>query len=170
MTGAAGAVGSLDGSGWLAALEAAPPIAALRESTWAYPAVETAHLLGIVAAIGATVIFDLRLLGAGRSLPADRLARLLRPAVVAGLALLVPSGLLLFATEAPTHWASPIFRTKLLLLAAGAANALLFHLTAWRAVAAWRDGPTPLPARLSGAFSLVVWASVIACGRWIAYW
>lgn len=162
-----GEVGAFE---WLATIEAARPIAALRESTWAYPAVETVHLLGIVAAIGSTAIFDLRLLGAGRSLPADRLAKLLLPVVVVGLLLLVPSGLLLFATDARTHWASPIFRAKLLLLATGAANALLFHLTVWRSVSAWRDGRTPLPAKLSGTFSLVVWASVVACGRWIAYW
>ena len=155
---------------WLAAIEAARPIAALRQSTWAYPAVETAHILGIVAAIGSTVIFDLRLVGAGRALPAERLARLLLPVVLVGLLLLVPSGLLLFATDARATWASPIFRTKLLLIATGAANALLFHLTVWRSAPDWRDGPTPVAAKLSGAFSLVVWASVVACGRWIAYW
>ena len=167
MTPEPGALGEV---GWLAALEAARPIAALRESTWAYPAVETAHILGIVGAIGATAIFDLRLLGAGRTIPVDRLEKLRRPAVIAGLLLLVPSGLLLFATDAPTHWANAIFRVKLLLIAAGAANAGLFHLTIGRSVAQWREGPTPLAAKLAGGFSLVVWTSVVACGRWIAYW
>jgi hypothetical protein len=160
-------------TGWLAAVEAWRPVVALRESTWAYPAVETAHILGIVGAIGAAMIFDLRLLGAGRvarSIPLDRLARLTLPAALAGILLLVPSGLLLFATDARATWASPIFRAKLLLIAAGAANALLFHLTAWRSVAKWREGPTPLSAKLSGTFSLLVWTSVVACGRWIAYW
>jgi hypothetical protein len=157
-------------AGWLAALEAARPIAALRGSTWAYPAVETAHILGIVGAIGAAAVFDLRLLGAGRTLPADRLSKLLLPAALASLLLLVPSGLLLFATDARANWASPVFRTKLALIAAGVANALLFHLTAWRSVAAWREGPTPPVAKLSGALSLAVWTAVVACGRWIAYW
>ena len=160
-------------AGWLqalAAIEAARPIVALRESTWAYPAVETAHILGIVGVVGATAIFDLRLLGAGRSIPADRLSKLLLPSAMASLLLLVPSGLLLFATDARAHWASPVFRAKLLLIAVGAAHALLFHRTAWRSVAAWREGPTPAIAKLSGAFSLLVWVSVVACGRWIAYW
>jgi hypothetical protein len=156
--------------GWLAALEGSGPVTALRESTWAYPAVETAHILGIVGVIGAVAIFDLRLLGAGRSLPADRLSKLLLPSAMAGLLLLVPSGLLLFATDARANWASPIFRAKLLLIALGAANALFFHLTTWRSVAAWREGPTPPAAKLSSAFSLLVWTSVVACGRWIAYW
>jgi len=156
--------------GWLAALEAFRPIASLRESSWAYPAVETAHILGIVGVIGAAAIFDLRLLGAGRSLPADRLAKLLVPSALASLLLLVPSGLLLFATDARDTWANPVFRAKLLLILLGAANALLFHLTAWRSVGSWREGPTPLAAKLSGAFSLLVWTSVVACGRWIAYW
>lgn len=156
-------------AGWLAALEGVGPVTALRESTWAYPAVETAHILGIVGVIGAVAIFDLRLLGAGRALPADRLAKLLLPSALTSLLLLVPSGLLLFATDARDNWASPFFRAKLVLIALGAANALLFHRTTWRTVAAWREGPTPLAAKLSGIFSLLVWTSVVACGRWIAY-
>jgi hypothetical protein len=162
-----------EATGWiqsLAMLEAARPIAALRESSWAYPAVETAHILGIVTAIGATVIFDLRLLGAGRSIPVDRLEQLRRPAVIVGLSLLVPSGFLLFATDAPTHWANAMFRTKLALIGIGTANAALFHLTVGRSVAKWREGATPLAAKLAGGFSLAIWTAVVACGRWMAYW
>ena len=39
----------------------------MREALWAYPAVETVHIIGLALLFGTIVIVDLRLLGLGRS-------------------------------------------------------------------------------------------------------
>ena len=61
----------------------------------------------------------------------------------------------------------------LLILAAGL-NAALFHTIAFRTADVWdseemRKLPPPPSARLAGALSLLIWISVIACGRLLAY-
>ena len=36
---------------------------AMRQSTWLYPAVETAHIIGLALLFGSIAVLDLRLLG-----------------------------------------------------------------------------------------------------------
>ena len=38
----------------------------MREALWAYPAVETTHIVGLALLFGSIAVVDLRLLGAGR--------------------------------------------------------------------------------------------------------
>lgn len=45
---------------------------AMREWLWLYPAIEIAHITGIVLLVGAAAMFDLRLLGMSRALPVSR--------------------------------------------------------------------------------------------------
>jgi hypothetical protein len=57
----------------------------------------------------------------------------------------------------------------LLIMAAGA-NAAAFYAGSFRNAAQWDHGvATPAGARLHAAASLIIWASVIACGRLLAY-
>jgi hypothetical protein len=49
-------------------------------------------------------------------------------------------------------------------------NALAFHLTAYRSVAAWdTDAKTPMAAKFAGIASIVLWAVVLMFGRLTAY-
>jgi hypothetical protein len=128
------------------------------------------HIVGFVVLVGAAVMFDLRLLGLARYLPAADLARYLLPWARASLLLVLPSGLLMFTAHATEGAASPVFRLKLLLLAAAALNAALFHRRVFRSVAAWNhDRTTPVTARCAAVASLLLWLGVIACGRLLAY-
>lgn len=68
----------------------------MRESVWAYPVVETVHILGFVILVGSAAMFDLRLLGASRRLPVSETARHLLTSSRASVLVVVPSGLLLF--------------------------------------------------------------------------
>ena len=62
------------------------------------------------------------------------------------------------------------FRAKLVLLLVAGLNALIFHKTVFRGVAAWdKDSPTPWRAKLAGGCSLAVWIGVVAMGRALAY-
>jgi hypothetical protein len=62
------------------------------------------------------------------------------------------------------------FVVKLSLIFLAGCNAAAFHLGALRAVGQWRTGVAAPPiARVHAAVSLVLWLSVIVCGRLIAY-
>ncbi|CFU11540.1 Uncharacterised protein [Bordetella pertussis] len=56
----------MDPPAWAALLEACALGAWMRGSSWAYPAANLAHLLGLVLLVGAMLLLDLRLLGLGR--------------------------------------------------------------------------------------------------------
>ena len=156
--------------GWLRWLESTDVAVTVRDSTWLYPAVETVHIIGFVLLAGAAAMFDLRLLGASRDLPVSDTAQHLLRWSRAILFIVLPSGLLLFMSNAMALSTNPAFRLKLVLLAAAGVNAYLFHRWPFKTVAAWnREVPTPAGAKISAAVSLALWASVITCGRFIAY-
>jgi len=158
------------GPAWLTWLETSGVAVAMRQWLWLYPAVEICHILGFVVLVGAAVMFDLRLLGLSRRLPVRDLARHLLPWSRAGLGLVVPSGVAMFAAHA-TEWAvNRAFWLKLALLVAAGLNALAFDRGVFRSVAVWnRDVPAPAPAKATAIVSLVLWAGVISCGRLLAY-
>lgn len=151
--------------GWLQAIEALPAVEALRLSDWAYPAVNTLHVVGIALLFGSIVPLDLRLAGWRRnevSLPV--LSRLLLPVAVGGFVLAVSAGLLLFATDARSYAASPLFQAKLVLIAAALLNAWLLRRVDWRS-------PSSSSRRLAmaGVISLALWLGALTLGRWIGY-
>ncbi|GAB2771056.1 hypothetical protein GCM10027275_12220 [Rhabdobacter roseus] len=137
----------------------------IRQSLWLYPALEIVHIVGIVLLVGAAFLFDLRLLGQARYLPVSGLARHLLPWSRRGLWLIVPSGLLLFITNARTLGTDPTFGLKLLLLALAALNVWVFHSFINKSTP---DEP-PAFSRISAVLSILLWIGVIACGRLLAY-
>jgi hypothetical protein len=115
-------------------------------------------------------MFDLRLLGVSRALPASAMARHHLPWARAALLLVVPSGLLMFVAHATEFASNPAFRVKLILLAAAGLNALVFHRGAFRTVTGWEsDTAVPRTARAAAVVSLVLWVGVITAGRLLAY-
>lgn len=159
----------------LAAQLAASPFAAwLRASAWAYPASEILHLAGMALLFGSIVVVDLRLAGLGRQLPVTPLLRHALPATMAGFALIVVSGALLFVAHADDLIGNRAFLVKLVLIVLGLANAAWFHAGPYRALHAGRaDWETsrapPRLARSCAVLSLVTWVLVICAGRLIAY-
>ncbi|HUF20851.1 MAG TPA: DUF6644 family protein [Burkholderiales bacterium] len=144
--------------------------AAMRDSLWLYPFVEILHILGFVVLVGSVVMFDLRLLGVSSRIPVRMLAGHLLPWSLGSLIVVLPAGLLLFLTDAAAIISNPAFTLKILLLFVVAGNALAFHLGPFRTVVTW-DVHTPAPhaARFHATLSLLLWISIIACGRSIAY-
>jgi len=135
---------------------------ALRESVWAYPALEVAHLVGVALLLGNLALVELRLLGLGRALDPVPLARLALPLVLAGFALAALTGLFMFASQPLELVANRAFQAKLALVLLAGANAAWFHL---RGSLARRD----IIAKAQATASLATWVAVIACGRLIAY-
>lgn len=145
-----------------AAVEAWPLAAAIRRSAWAYPVIETAHIGAFAALVGALLLLELRVFGAQPALPLEPLGRLAVRTAVAAFAVALPTGLLLFASDAAHIAANPAFRLKLVLILMAGANALVFH----RRHSLRRHDAV---ARAQAALSLVLWFAVIAAGRAIAY-
>ena len=142
----------------------------IARSPWIFPAIESIHMFGIVAVVGATSILDLRLMGI--ALNQDSVSSVVRGCVRwvwGGFIVMVVTGTLMFVSEASRCYINPAFRIKVLLLALAGLNALAFHTTIYHGVAKWELDGTPASAKFIGAFSLVCWFGVIAMGRWIAF-
>ncbi|MGC1242819.1 MAG: hypothetical protein WA874_14605 [Chryseosolibacter sp.] len=152
-------------------LEATPLSVYIRQSRLLYPVIEIIHITGIVFLAGSAFLFDFRLLGISRKISVRDLAQHLLPWSRRSLFLLViPSGLLLFITEATAYSANSVFGLKLILILLALANAGYFHLNTFQTVATWDDHKsTPGAAKAAGIISLVLWTSVITCGRLLAY-
>jgi hypothetical protein len=154
--------------GWL---EQSTVGAAVRQSLWLFPAIETVHLLGMTILVGTVAAFDLRLLGGAlRRTRVSQLARRLLPWAWAGFGLQVVTGALLFCSEAAKMYVNPAFRLKMLLICLAGAQALIFQLAAGRKLAAWDErAAVPVMARIGGLISILLWIGVVAAGRWIGF-
>jgi hypothetical protein len=152
-------------------LEQTPVGAAVRDSLWLFPAIETLHLLGMAALVGTIVVFDLRLLGwTMRRERVSQLAGRLFPWSWAGFAVQLVTGAILFSSEAVKVYPNPAFRVKLLLIFLAGLHALIFHWTVYRDVATWDDtGVLPAGAKVAGFVSILLWVGVVAAGRFIGF-
>ena len=143
---------------------------AMRQWLWLYPIVEIVHLTGIALLVGSIAIFDLRLLGLSNSVPVRRLASHILPWTAASFVLIVPSGLAMFVAHAGDLISSPVFALKIGLIFAAGVNAAVFHAGVFRGASDWDvNRAPPAAARIAAALSLLLWVSVIACGRLLAY-
>ena len=149
-------------------LQASPFGAWARGSSFAYPVANLVHLLGLIMLLGAIGVIDLRLAGVWRRVPVAPLAEALTPVGIAGLFLLLPSGLVMFAADAATLVRSPVYQVKLLLIALALINAVAFRWLWDKRLRSWDAAPPPLGRLMAGA-SLAIWLFVAALGRMIAY-
>jgi hypothetical protein len=74
----------------------------------------------------------------------------------------------MFASDASTLVNSGTFRTKLLLIALALANAVAFRFIWQGRIEQW-DFDLPFGGRVMAAASILLWLSIAALGRWIAY-
>lgn len=152
---------------WLQFLEHSSWAVSIRQSIWLYPFLEIIHIIGIVLLVGPAFLFDLRLLGFSKQLPLVSLERHLLSWSLRGALLVIPSGLLLFITNASTLGYDPVFWTKMILLVTAGCNALLFHRFVSRSLR--HSAIVPPAAKVMAILSLLLWIAIIACGRLLAY-
>ena len=152
-------------------LEDSVMAAAIRQSLWLYPALEIVHIIGIVLLVGPALMFDARLLGLSPNISVASLSRHLLPWARRSLIILIiPSGILLFSTNAVTLAEDPVFFLKLSLLVIAIANAFIFHRFVFRPEVAWNSNTAiPFRAKVNAVLSIVLWLMIIACGRLLAY-
>ncbi len=111
------------------------PFSFISESTWGYPIVAGAHVLAIGLFGGTVLVAD------------DQLRVWKR----IGFAVVMLTGLLIFASNPARYYNSTFFRIKMLLLLLAAVNAFAFR------------------SRLSAYFSLALWTAIIFASRFTAF-
>jgi hypothetical protein len=137
---------------------------ALRHSA-ALPSITALHIAGFAMLVGAVTVFDLRVLGFGRSIPVRALARLCLPWAVLSLFLIVPTGSLLFLAHADVLLTSRVFLLKMGLLVLAAVVAIAFHAGPYGSVDTWNiDVVAPPLAWVYAAASILIWVAVIFAG------
>lgn len=152
------------------AIEATPVAAFIKESMWAYPILETVHLVGLGLLFGSIVAYDLRVLGATAGLPLSVLGQHVLPWVWTGFLLNAASGVLLFSSDAVEFASNPALQAKLVLIALAGMNAAVFQLRTRQAThAMWSAGTAPVTERVLATLSIVLWTGVIIAGRMMAY-
>ena len=114
---------------------------------------------------------DLRLLGlAYGGQPVSRVTRGILPFTWCAFAVALTSGGLLFMSNATQYLANGFFDSKMLLIGAAGLNMAVFHLLSARNLPRWDDDAVPpASARCAGGLSILLWISVVACGRWIGF-
>ncbi len=156
---------------WLAGLEATAVARALRDSIWAYPLVNAAHIFGVALLVGSIVPLDLRLLGLWRTVPLVPLWQVLTRTAAAGFVLATVFGMLLFITRATEYASSDLFLAKLLVVGTGCANALVLRMLVtagfWRTCSAARLPPRRV--QVAGGVSVVAWLTALTLGRLVGY-
>ena len=136
-------------------------------SLWLFAVIESVHLLALAVIGGAVLIVDLRLLGLGiREQPVETIARDAQPWFLWSWAVMIVTGVLLFASEPEKLYYSPPFFWKMTFLTV----ATIFALTVRRRVVLAGEGRfSPAVLKLVAITSLTLWLGVGASGRWIGF-
>jgi hypothetical protein len=143
----------------------------IRENDLLFPLIESVHVVAICLVVGSILAVDLRLLGlASLNRPVSRVSHGILPLTWGAFVVAVASGGLLFISNATKYLGNGFFVAKLCLIAAAGLNMAMFHFISAKDLPRWEnDRRPPLPARLAGGVSIVLWIAVVACGRWIGF-
>lgn len=143
---------------------------AIREAAWVVPAVQSLHILAIAMVLGSALISDLRLAGLfAVDEPVHSVVRRYLPWSCIALGLLLLTGLTMCIGEPDRVLVNQIFWVKMglvlgvFLLSLGLRQPFLDP--SFSPGSTWRGRH----ARALAAVSLLLWAAVVVCGRWIAY-
>ncbi len=129
-----------------------------------FPVLECFHILGFILLLGSIALVDFHLLaGLMRDQASAALATDAAPWTLIGLALVLISGSLLFASDPDHYYLNVAFQFKMaaLLLAIG------FHYTIHGKVL--RPGASAGAGKLAACVSLALWAGVIGGGIFIGF-
>jgi hypothetical protein len=140
-------------------------IVAMRGSKWLFPVIESLHLMGLALIGGAVLMVDLRLLGLGLwRQPVAQVARDSQRWLLVSLLVMVPTGFLLFMSNATKCYYLTAFWVKMTSLSL----ALVFTFAVRRKVALADEARVgPVWSKLVALVSLSLWSSVGIAGRLI---
>ena len=139
----------------------------IRASYWLFAGIESLHLVGLALIGGAVLLVDLRLLGFGLvHQPVAQIARDAQKWLIVSLLILLPTGILLFISEAAKCYDHEAFWFKMAFLFL----AMVFTFTVRRKVAlADETRMNPVWSKVVALVSLSLWIGVGIGGRWIGF-
>ena len=138
------------------------------ETVFGYSGVLFLHTLGLAMAVGASVVVDLRMLGAASRISIAALLPVFRFMWI-GFIVNALSGAMLFAADAPRKAANPLFEFKLVLIAVGIALMATMERSLLKSQSGVAlAGSERRLTRLAIA-SLLIWTAAIVVGRLVAY-
>jgi hypothetical protein len=140
-------------------------------STWAFPTIETLHVIFFVMVLGSIVVMDVRMIGlTATDYAFTKLSRdTLRITWVAFICAAI-TGSLLFMSKATSYAINPYFQRKMIVMALAGVNMIVFHAITWKNVKQWDvGGAIPVAAQLAGALSLILWVLVVFFGRTVGF-
>ena len=143
----------------------------LATSGWAFPTIETIHVIALVTVVGAIAVMDLRLLGlASKDSKITQVSQDTIRLTWMAFVLAAITGLLMFTSKASSYMINPYFLIKMGLLALAGLNMAYFHFVTWKKVGEW-DSAADIPTvvKLSGALSLIFWVVIVFFGRAIGF-
>lgn len=134
---------------------------------WVWPALESAHFIGMTLWFGVLLLANLRLMGWFTGIPYPALHRLL-PWALLGFGVNEISGMMFYIATPKGYTTNVMFYWKLIFLLLAAAD--LLYLTVWPA--AWRTDSgtvTHVRERAIGAIALISFVAVMYCGRMLPF-
>lgn len=143
----------------------------IAESLWAFPMIETVHVIALVTVFGTIAIMDLRMIGlASTRVPITRLSADTLKWTWMAFVLAAITGTLLFISKASSYMINPYFLVKMGVMALAGLNMLVFHFMTYKTVDQWDTAAKPPSAvRFAGIASLVMWTVIVFCGRAIGF-
>ena len=144
---------------------------AFQSADWFVPLVQTIHIIAIAILLTSVYVVSFRLMGLTRGTQAlATLTAKLTPWIWTALCVLLVSGTLLTITEPARELLNWAFRVKMLLVLALAGMLRVVQLRMRRNPEYWTESPARRhAARAIGIVSVIVGASIVTAGRWIAY-
>jgi hypothetical protein len=137
------------------------------DTTWAWPANETVHFIGLALSFGIILVINLRVLGVMKSVAFADLHRML-PWGLLGFAANFLSGMMFFIAIPESYDLNTAFQWKIGLLVLAGVNLLYFT----SADEVWQVGAgadAPLVAKTIAASTIFLWAGVVFFGRMLPY-
>jgi hypothetical protein len=137
----------------------------VRDTVWAFPLIETFHLLALAVLLGTVLMVNLRVFGLGsRYSSAAQMARQFEPWMLTSVGILIATGIPMAFSEPIKCFESYSFPIKMGLIVAGVA----WQLTAQRKWVGSGEASTG-KAKLAAILSIVIWTGVGAAGKGIPY-
>lgn len=136
----------------------------LNTTEWAFPFFECIHIASFAMSVGTIALVDLRLLGLGlRHQTAAQLVKDTMLWTLAGLIIVITSGLVIFTSDPLRYYYNPSFRFKVICLLI----AVIYNYTVHRKVA--MSKASPFVSVLVGGISLLLWVSIVFAGLFYAF-
>lgn len=137
----------------------------VRDTVWAFPVIETFHLLALAVLLGSVLIVNLRVFGLGKQYAsAGQIARQLEPWMLVSIGVLIASGIPMAFSEPSKCFESVSFPIKMGLILVGIACQLTIQRK-WVMSGHASGGK----AKFAAVSSIVIWTLVGAAGKGIPY-